>query len=186
MQDLYPLESSWIVAAVSGVVAIILLLELARSLPAQNIILIMVVLLAAEGALGYYLIDLSRADVTGPIWNYIEGSALLWMAVVLAARRLAQTILRPWREEKVYGFWLLGMSGIGAALFQFGWPGLDPDQMDRIDMGVAAELAGIRFVTTVILLACLMPWFLRKSPAHSRHRRRHRSSKLAKQPQKEA
>lgn len=174
MQALYPLESSWIVAAASAVVAIFLLVRLARLLPAQNVLLIMVVLFAAEGALGYYLIDLSRVEITGPLWPYIEGSALLWTAVVLLSRRLSQVILRPWREEKYYGLWLLGMSGVGAALFQFGWPGLNPDEMD---MGTAAELAAIRGVTTIVLLACLMPWFLRKYPT------RHRFSKLSKQPE---
>jgi len=164
MQELFPLESSWIVAVASGAVAIVLLLQLARSLPVQNILLITAVLLGAEAALGYFLINLSRTEVTGPLWCYVCGSALLWLTVVLGARWLAQIILRPWREEKVYGWWLLGMSGVGAALFQFGWPGLNPDEMD---MGVAAELAAIRGVTTIIVLACLTPWLIRKRPRHS-------------------
>jgi hypothetical protein len=182
MEDLFPLESSWIVALAAGVIAIIMLLQLARSLPGQNILMIAASLLAAEGALEYFLAKYAQIEVRGPMWCYLAGSALLWLAVVLSARRVAQFILRPWRRERVYGLWLLGMSAVFTAAFQFGWPGLnlDPDA-DPIASDRAAIMMAVRALSTVVFLAGLTPWFIRKQPV-SRARR----SKLAQQPEKEA
>ncbi len=183
MQEHFPHESSWIVALAAGAIALLMLLRLARSLPGQNIAMIAAGLLAGEGALEFFLAKYAQVEVTGPMWSYLGGAALLWMAVVLSARRLAQFILRPWRQGRWYGIWVLGMSAVFTAAFQFGWPcllNLNPDT-DPIPPDKAAIMAGIRGVATVVLLTCLVPWFIRKRPVSRAGR-----SELAQQPKKEA
>jgi hypothetical protein len=178
MEEMFPLESSWIVALAAGAVALIMLLELARSLPGQNIALIAASLLAGEGLLEFFTVRYFRTDVTGPMWCFLAGAALLWLAVVLAARRLGQLILRPWRRGKYYGLWLIGWSTVATAVFQFGWPGLDPDFSE---MPKAAILAGIRGAATLVFLTCLAPWFIRKRPVSPPD-----PSELAQQPKDKA
>jgi hypothetical protein len=182
MQELFPLESSWIVALASGAVAILMLLELARSLPLQNLVIIVVALMVGEGVLEHFLANYARVEVTGPMWCYLAGAALLWMAVVLSVRRLAQFILRPWRREKVYGIWLIGMSAVFTAAFQYGWPCLNVDpEEEPIPQDKVAIMLAIRALATVVLLTCLVPWFIRKRPVSPA-----KPSQLAQQPQKEA
>ena len=182
MDNLYPLESSWIVALVSGAITILMLVELTRSLPIQNLILIVACVLVAEAALEHFLANYALVELSGPRWWYLTGAALLWLAVVLSVRRLAQFILRPWRRERAYGFWLIGMSAVFTAAFQFGWPCLnvDPDA-EALPPGKALIITGIRALATAVLLTCLMPWFIRKRPVS-----RSKPSELAQQPQKEA
>ena len=169
-------------ALAAGAVALIMLLQLARSLPGQNIALIAVILLAGEGSLQWVLAKYARTEVTGPMWCFLAGAALLWLAVVLAARWLAQFILRPWRRANYYGIWLLAMSAVTTATFQFGWPILDSDpEMGPIDLSRAAIMAGIRGLATLILLTALMPWFIRKRPVSRADR-----SELAQEPKNQA
>lgn len=179
MEALFPLESSWIAALAAGVIALIMLLRLARSLPGQNILMIAAGLLVGEGSLELLQIQISQITVTGPLWCYLAGAALLWLAVVLSSRRLAQFILRPWRAEHYYGIWLITASAVITALFQFGWPCLNAQTIGAraIDSGLAAGLAAIRGAATAILLVCLTPWLIRKRP-YSRAAR----LKLAQQP----
>jgi hypothetical protein len=180
MEELFPLEASWIVALVTGTLAVVMLLHLARSLPAQNIILIAVSLLVGEGLTDWLMVKyrLNVFDMDGPMWCFVGGAALLWLAIVLSCRKLAQFIVEPWKREKYIGLWILGISGVLTGLFQFGWPGFNPDPFD---VGDAAIMAGIRAGTTVLLLACLSPWFIRKRPFSRKEK-----SKLAQQPENEA
>jgi len=183
MEELYPPESSPIVALAAGALALIMLLRLARSLPGQNILLIAASLLAGEGLLEFFLAKYARVEVTGPMWCYLAGAALLWTAVVLSARRMAQFILRPWRGGRWYGLWILGMSAVFTAAFQFGWPfllNLNPDA-EAIPPDRAAIMAAARGAATAVFLACLAPWFIRKRPVS-----RVKQSELAPQPKNEA
>jgi hypothetical protein len=184
MEELFPLESSWVVARAAGTIALVMLLRLVRSLPAQNIILITVILLAGEGLLEYFLTTkYTHIEVTGPMWCFLLGAALLWTAVVLSSRRLAQFILRPWRRDRYYGFWLLAVSALVTALFQFGWPCLNAEspEAEPINLWKAAILAAIRGGATLGFLTCVSPWFIRKQPIP-----RTRRSELAQQPQNKA
>jgi hypothetical protein len=184
MEELVPLEATWFVALGACILALILLLELARTLPGQNILLILLVLAAGEAGFEYYSArHFTRVDLPIPFWWYMTGATLLWTTVVLGSRRLAQLILRPWRRERVYGLWLLFVSSVVTALIQFGWPCLNAERSDSeaIDFGKAAALAGYRAGATLILLACLFPWFIRKRPESQEP-----DSELAQQPENKA
>jgi hypothetical protein len=176
---LYPLETSWIVLLVAGALALFLLLEQGRSLPAQNIVLIAIILLVAEGFLEIPMAKYSKVAVTDPRWVFLAGAALLWLAIILSARRLGQLILRPWRRDGFYGLWLIAVSAVLTASFQYAQPCFNPIS---ISQGRAAVLAVVRGLATVILLAGLSPWFIRKRPAS--HKRE--PSELAQQPKNEA
>ena len=182
MEELFPLESSWVVAVAAGALAILMLLWLARSLPGQNIALIAAGLLAGEGLLEFFLAKYARVEIKGPMLCYLAGAALLWLAIVLSARRIAQYILHPWRGGRWYGLWILGMGTAFTAAFQFGWSSLnlDPDTY-AIPMKRVAIMAVIRGAATLVLLAGLSPWFIRK-----RRVSRAARSELAPQPENEA
>jgi len=182
MEQLYPLESSWIVALAAGALMILMLWELSRSLPFQNLLMITVCLLAGEALLEYFLAKYARIELSGPMWRYLAGAALLWGAIVLTSRRMVQFIIRPWRREGVYGLWLIGLSALLTILFQFGWPciNIDPES-DPLPSDKVATMAGIRGLVTVILLTCLVPFFIRKRPSSRKSK-----SQLAQEPHQEA
>jgi len=175
MEELFPLEASWIVAVITGTLALVMLWQLARSLPVQNIVLIAVSLLAGEGLIDWLLVKYRWTEMDVPMWKFVGGAALLWLAIVLSCRSLAQFILEPWRRERFIGLWVLAVSGVLTALFQFGWPCFNPEPVDE---GRAAIMAGIRGLATVVFSACLSPWFIRKRPVSKAEK-----SKLAQQPE---
>jgi len=178
MEESFPLESSWIVVVVAGAIALIMLLQLARSLPGQNIAMIAVSLLVGEGLLELLMVYYRWVKVPSLTWYFLAGAALLWVAVVLSARRLAQFILQPWRREKYYGLWVIIMSTVATVVFQFGWPCVNPDP---VDWKTAEIMAAIRGVSTVLFLLGLAPWLIRKRPVSQPPR-----SELAQQPKNEA
>jgi hypothetical protein len=159
MEDLFPLESSWIVAAIAGVIAIVMLIRLYRALPLQNILLITAALMIGQGLLEFLVVKVGKIDVPDPQWHYRLGAASLWLAVTLTARRVTKFIARPWRHEKVHWIWVIGLSSVGTAAFQFGWTLLDPDFPFPAK---AFGMAGVRLLGTAVMLACLSPWFIRK------------------------
>jgi uncharacterized membrane protein len=46
---------------------------------------------------------------------------LVWLVVILNARGVALLVLRPWRQTRNYGFWLLGLAVGLVVLFDFGF-----------------------------------------------------------------
>lgn len=160
MEDLFPLEPSWILIGVAAVIAFFMLKRLAWALHWQNVLLIAAGVMIAEGLLQLWVDRLARTDVPEPKWRYMTGSVLLWLAVVLTARRTAKFIARPWRHEKVHWLWVILLSAIGVGAFQFGWTMANPDFIfpQRV-YGIAGARAG----GTAVVLACLAPWFIRKN-----------------------
>lgn len=173
-----PLECSIVVAVIAAAVACFTLLRLARVLPGQNILMIGVCLLAGQALVEWGMIRLGEEEASGPMGGFLVGAALLWLAVTLGVRWLAQIILDPWRRRRNYGFCLLGLNTWGVILFQFGWPRLWPEP---VDFKTALIMAGLRGVCTGIFLLVLSPWFIRKRPIPVK-----RSSELAQEPQNQA
>jgi hypothetical protein len=178
MDNLFPLESTWMLAAAAGIVVLLMSWRLSRALPLQNLLMIVVCLLVGETLLEWLVTKIGRIDLPDPIWRYLLGAALLWTAVALTARRLAKLIARPWRREKVHWLWILALSAVGTGAFQFGWPLLDPDFVMQKKV---ALMALVRGAGTGVLLGLLGPWFLRKRPFPGQD-----SSELADEPQDEA
>jgi len=179
MEDLFPLESNWVLAVAAGALMLVMLFRLARPLPLQNVLFIAFCLLVGETLLELLVVKIGKIDLPDARWRYFLGAALLWTAVILVARRLAKFIARPWRKERVHWIWILALSTVGVTLFQIGWPVLDPDfAMQKAVAGMAA----VRGVGTALLLLILTPWFIRKTAKPGEDE----FSELADQPKKEA
>jgi uncharacterized membrane protein len=100
--------------------------SLTRQLPLQNVLLAAFVIAFigggahAVGALtGIPFGPFTFGDNAGPeIFKTLPWAMpLLWVVVVLNSRGTARLILRPWRKTKTYGFWVIGLAAILAALF---------------------------------------------------------------------
>ena len=109
----------WLLAAVTS------LLGLARRLPEQNLFMATTLITAISfiitviaektrvpfGPRGYT--DALGGKVFGVPWPM----PLLWLVVVVNSRGVARLILRPWRKTTYYGFWVIGLAGMLAVLF---------------------------------------------------------------------
>jgi len=121
-----------------GAAVVLLLWELGRRLPPQNLVVISAVLLLGEGVVEWVL-DRDLSVV------------VLWLAALLAARKVAQIILRPWRRAGWYGVWLIALAALLTALAQVAWR-------------CTIEAVALRFATSVVLFIALVPWFIQKRP----------------------
>jgi len=127
---------------------------LTRSLPAQNVVLIVGSLMAAE-----CLLQIVRAhpDAHWP-------GLLFWPAMVLWARLGTRWLLRSWRKDWNYGIWLIVLAGSATALLQFAIA------MSGVRWNVAAQQAGVRFAEAAVSLFLLSPWFISKLPQQPQER----------------
>lgn len=119
---------NWPEAALILLAAVSTIASLARQLPLQNVLLAAFVIAVfggaahAVGALtGIPFGPFTFSDSAGPeIFKTLPvAMPLLWVVVVLNSRGTARLILRPWRKTKTYGFWVIGLTAVLAALFDF-------------------------------------------------------------------
>ncbi|MEO6999330.1 MAG: carotenoid biosynthesis protein, partial [Terracoccus sp.] len=104
------------------------LVALARQLPLQNVLLAAGII-ALVGGLAHLLC----ARVGIPFGPVLFGSGaepklfgvlpwilpLLWVVAVLNSRSVARLVLRPWRKMRAYGLWLMGLTALFTALFDY-------------------------------------------------------------------
>lgn len=103
-----------------------LLASLNAQQPAQNVMLVAVVI-AAVGGLAHTLSALSGMPFGPIVFAKEAGPKLfeplpwsvpaLWLVAVLASRGTARLLLRPWRTTRNYGFWVLGVTVALVVLF---------------------------------------------------------------------
>jgi uncharacterized membrane protein len=105
------------------------LASLARELPGQNVMLASVIIAFIAGAV--QTLGALTAIPFGP-YVYTEhigqqlfyplpwAVPLVWIAVLLASRSVARTMLRPWRRTQAYGFWLIGFATLLVVLLDLG------------------------------------------------------------------
>ena len=177
MGNLFPLESKWFVAVPAGALAIYMLWQLSRSLPIQNLILIVIGLVVGEGLIDWIFVKYLWVEIDTSVMWYVAGGALLWLALVLLLRRLAQFIIEPWRRERFYGLWVIFITGCFVWMFQFGWPLFNPEPPKETD---AAIMGLMRAGATIACLAALTPWLIQKRPDSRKKRRR---SELSQKPE---
>lgn len=127
---------------------------LARTLPAQNLALIIGGLIASELAFHALWAD------PGLLW----ADLLFWPAMVLWARIGSRWFLRRSRRSWNYGVWLIVLASTAATLIQFAIT------LPGASLGAAAKLAAIRFAVTAICLFWLSPWFISKFPQQPQER----------------
>jgi len=174
---------AWVSALVYVFGAATTSVGLARRLPLQNVLAVTFVIVgvaAVATMLGAKLhkpfgdfepSDTSGSLVVGKLFWFIP---LFWLIMVVSSRYTAKLVLRPWRRAKNYGLWLIGLTGILAALFDMSF--------DPFATGAAgywtwkSPQAGWSWygapwtnVVSVLVLAMIMtaiatPWLLIKRP----------------------
>jgi uncharacterized membrane protein len=100
----------------------------ARHLPGQNVALASIIILIASAII--VSIGSASSIPFGPfIFTADSGPQVfrglpiaipfVWLIAILTSRGTARLILRPWRKTKNYGFWLMGITALLVALFDF-------------------------------------------------------------------
>ena len=104
------------------------LASLSRQLPAQNVILAAVLIGAAGG--GAEILGVVLGVPFGPLvfhpqnggrlmFNLLPWSVpLIWVTVILTARGVARLMLRRYRPNRNYGFWLMGVTVFLVIVFE--------------------------------------------------------------------
>lgn len=121
-----PSYGAWFYALQIVVVFLTALAALARRLPWQNVIACglavsltvgMALAMAGSGSLGRMGLNAGGAatrsgcgirDLGWSAWP----APLLWTAALLVARQTAKVLLQPWRRQRQYGWWLLGVATV--------------------------------------------------------------------------
>jgi hypothetical protein len=117
-------------------------MALIRFLPAQNVAFIILFLVAVEVALEYW----------NEAGNLQEG-AFFWPGAIVLLRVAGQKLLKPWRQNRHYGLFLIGLVSVFTAVLQL--------------LFDSAQTAAARLFVTAVCLLFLTPWFLQKRVAAS-------------------
>ncbi len=166
----------WLLAAVTS------LLGLARRLPEQNVFMAATLIAAISFTIGV-VAEKTRVpfgpraytDALGwKIFGVPWPMSLLWLVVVVNSRGVARLILRPWRKTTYYGFWVIGLAGLLAVLFD---AGLEPfatrarhywfweTHVNVVGWYSAPWVNFLGwFVTTLGILGFTTPWLINKQP----------------------
>jgi uncharacterized membrane protein len=112
----------WLLAAVTS------LLGLARRLPEQNLFAAAALVAAISFTIGV-VAEKTRVPFGPRVYTDALGGKILgvpwpmpliWLVVIVNGRGVARLILRPWRKTTYYGFWVIGLAGLLAVLFDAG------------------------------------------------------------------
>jgi putative membrane protein len=118
----------WVEGVVFVLAAGTCLVGLARRLPAQNVVSVGLVIagLGAMGGLvgaktGLPFGTFEFTDAFGPklLGLLVWPVPFLWIVVLLSCRGVAKNVLRPFRRNRQYGTWVLGVSALLAMLLDF-------------------------------------------------------------------
>jgi hypothetical protein len=133
-----------------SIVAAILLVSaiqaLARTLPLQNIALIVGSLMALELVLQIVW------QSPGAVWCDL----LFWPATIIWSRIVIRWALRRRRQEWNYGICLVVLASAATALLQLSLA------LAGTSWSVAIKHAGVRFAEAAVCLCWLAPWFISK------------------------
>lgn len=121
-----PGKPGWPEALLIVTLTLATLTNLARQLPAQNVLLAAAII-GVVGGIAHALGALTAIpfgpftylDRIGPVFfrTLAWPIPFLWILIVLNSRGVARLILRPWRKLKTYGFWLIGVTTALVVLF---------------------------------------------------------------------
>lgn len=116
-----PTWLKWFDGFVFFTAALTILVSLGRRFPAQYVVFVGVVLLIIAGAVEFYAARTGKpfgyaiySDELGPkIAQRLPWAVpFVWVAFVLGSRGLARLILRPWRANPEYGWWVIGLTAV--------------------------------------------------------------------------
>ncbi|HEV2395054.1 MAG TPA: carotenoid biosynthesis protein [Verrucomicrobiae bacterium] len=166
--------------------AVTTLCGLARQLPTQNVLAVALLIALMGGvaqSLGAFTgapfgplacIDRSEPLLFGILpWSI----PLIWIVALLTGRGVSRLMFRPWRQSRVYGFWVLGCTVVLAVLLELA---LDMYARQIKEYGVwkptglPVDWYTTAFVNCLgwavaaaIILVCVTPFLINKRPAAS-------------------
>ena len=159
------------------------LVSLTRQLPGQNVLLASLLILIAAG--GVESLNAVTGLPFGPcVFSESLGRKLfyllpwpipfVWLVSLLSSRGVARLVLRPGRQGRNFGCWLLGLTVLLALLLDFGlqpcaskveqWWSWKPTRLPTDWYGVPWVNFLGRAVTTLLTLAFITPPLLKKKP----------------------
>lgn len=170
-----------------GLAAVMTLVSLLRSLPAQNVAVVTGFIVVISGIVqtvgamsGIPFGPFVFTDAAGArLFDVLPWTMpLVWVAVVLNCRGVARLILRPWRKVRTYGFRVIGLTCLLVAFFDLG---LEPFAA-RVNHFWVWQTAGrtlnwfgapwVNFfswaLTALLILAFTTPWLINKKPGGKR------------------
>ena len=183
-----PGDSPGIGAGLIVLAAVTSVLSLAKQLPLQNV-LAAAVITAFLGGIAFSLTaQPAIAMPFGPIVFQPGAGSKIFSAVpwplpllcviaIFNARGVSRYILRPWRKTKRYGWWVIGLSAVLVTAFDLA---LEPFAVHAAHIWLwqptkipatwqgASPLDPVGwFVMTLLILAIITPWLIRKQPGRS-------------------
>jgi uncharacterized membrane protein len=182
-----PDSGQWHTGIFLGLAAATTLVSLSRRVPLQSVIVAALLILAISGivlAVGV------RTGVPFGLFTYTNTAGaqlfdtlpwtmpLLWLVMILNCRGVARLILKPWRKLRVYGFWMMGITSLLAALFGLGlepfatcvnryWIWETPANSPGWYRAPWVSFFG-RAMTALLILAFATPWLINKRPGGRR------------------
>jgi len=127
---------------------------LARSLPAQNVTVIV------GGLVAWELVLQAIRSSPGLQWRDL----FFWPAIVLWTRVGVRWFLRRRRHDWNYGVWLIILASAVVALAQFAIA------LPGTTWTAAVKLSAVRFAAAAFCLFWLAPWFISKLPQQPQER----------------
>ncbi|HOB98826.1 MAG TPA: carotenoid biosynthesis protein [Verrucomicrobiota bacterium] len=171
----------WSAGALFVFSSVAILSCLGHRLPPQNLCAVLLVSWASA-SLGLtlalkshvFLDAVTYADGFGPRMLGIVPWQLpfLWLALVLSSRETARLILRPYRRDPHYGYWLIGLAallvlGVDLVLQPFavrvaGWWRFETSPAASSWLGVPWVVFPTNVVLTLLVLLFVSPWLIAK------------------------
>ena len=158
------LPARWALAALLVLGAATTLLNLSRSLPAQNIFAAAVLIMGLSSLAQLFG---SKAGCFVAPFTYLDPSAaktfqplltpLGWLVAILSSRGLARLLLRPWRPNPNYGLWAIAVT---CALVFVLDACLDLADWHNDDWLATAAC----IITTIAIVVLAVPWLINKRP----------------------
>jgi uncharacterized membrane protein len=160
------------------------LLNLARTLPAQNVaaaaLLIALMSGIAEAINARLHIPFGARTFGESLGSQILGVAwlmpLIWIAAILASRGVARLMLRPWRKTSKYGLWVIGLACALTVVFDFNlepfaaangwWIWQMPKSVPAWQTAPWTNFPAWALVT-LLILAFTTPWLINKNRTRS-------------------
>ena len=121
-----PGRPGWLEAGLLILATASTITALAQQLPLQNVLLAAFVIALMGGAV--HALGVTMGIPFGPFQFGAEAGPrlfktlpwtlpLIWIVAILNSRGVARLILRPWRKNRNYGFWLIGLSALLTLFF---------------------------------------------------------------------
>lgn len=164
LENSTPPAGDWATIVLLSMAAAATLLNLSRSLPAQNVLAaVLVIVIVSDLAQlagirsGCFVAPLSYINPSGPKSFNPWLTPLAWVVAVLNSRGVARLVLRPWRSSHNYGLWAIAVT---CALVFMLDACLDLADWHIDDWRAAAAC----IVSTLAIVVLAVPWLINKRP----------------------